>query len=69
MAQQLVSSLLQTPIGSVRPPREPLLYVLPKLFDKATDRSHQSYHSALCGEELGTVRFRGPGYYMPLHLD
>jgi hypothetical protein len=52
------------------PPRELLSYVLPvlpELFDEQTDRAHRSYHSAICGGELGTVRFRGLGHYMPLH--
>jgi hypothetical protein len=57
----------QPPVGAVRPPREPLPYVLPELFDERTDRAHRSYHSAIYGAELGTVRFRGPGHYMPLH--
>jgi hypothetical protein len=51
------------PVGVVRPPREPLPYVLPKLFDERTDTAHQSYHSAICEAELGTVRSRGPGHY------
>jgi hypothetical protein len=41
--------------------------VPPELFDETTDRAHQSYHSAICGAQLGSVRFRGPGHYMPLH--
>jgi hypothetical protein len=57
----------QPPVGVVRPPREPLLYVLPELFDETTNRVHWSYHSAICGAELGTMRFRGKGHYMPLH--
>jgi hypothetical protein len=61
--------LSQPPIASVRPPWELLPYVLPELFDEATDRSHRSYHSTICGAELGTVRFRGPGYYMPLQVE
>jgi hypothetical protein len=44
-------------------------YVLPELFDKTIDRAHRSYHSTICGAELDTVRFRGSGYYMPLHPD
>jgi hypothetical protein len=51
MAEQQAPPLQQLPIGSVRPPREPLSYVLP----------------TICRAELGTLRFRGPGYYMPLH--
>jgi hypothetical protein len=67
MAQQQASPFPQSPVGVVRPPREPLPYVLPELFDEATDRAHQSYHSAISGLELGTVRFRGSGHYMPLY--
>jgi hypothetical protein len=54
-------------VSHVRPPREPLPYVLSELFDDTTDRAHQSYQSAFYGVELGTVRFRGLGHYMPLH--
>jgi hypothetical protein len=41
--------------------------VLPELFDEATDTAQRSFHSVICGAELGTVRFRGSGYYVPLH--
>jgi hypothetical protein len=67
MAQQQTLLLPQLPLGSVRPPWEPLSYVLPELFDEATDRSHRSYHSAICRAEPGIVCFRGSGYYMLLH--
>jgi hypothetical protein len=67
MAQQQVSPFPQPPVGVVRPPQEPLLYVLPKLFDETTDRGHRSYHSVICRTELGTVRLRGPRHYMLLH--
>jgi hypothetical protein len=67
MAQQQAPPFPQPPIGVVRPPREPLPYVLPELFDEQTDRVHRSYHFAICGVELGIVRFRGLGHYMPLH--
>jgi hypothetical protein len=66
MAQQ-APPFSQPLVGAVCPPREPLLYVLPKLFDERTDKAHRSYYSAICGAELGTVRFRGSGHYMPLH--
>jgi hypothetical protein len=67
MAQQQALPFPQPPVGVVRPLREPLPYVLPELFDETTDRAHRSYDSAICGAKLGTVRFRGPGHYMPLH--
>jgi hypothetical protein len=67
MVQQQAPPLQHPPLSSVSPPREPLSYMLPKLFDEATNRSHRSYHSAICWAELGIVRFRGSGYYMPLH--
>jgi hypothetical protein len=57
----------QPPVAAVCPPREPLPYVLPELFDEQTDKAHRSYHSTICGVELGTVRSRGPGHYMLLH--
>jgi hypothetical protein len=66
MAQQQAAGP-QPPVGDVHPPREPLPYVLLELFDERTDRVHRSYHSAICGAELRTVRFRGPRHYMPLH--
>jgi hypothetical protein len=66
MAQQQVAGP-QPPIGAVRPPREPLLYVLPELFDERTNRTHRSYHSTICWAKLGIVRSRGLGHYMPLH--
>jgi hypothetical protein len=34
MAQQQAPPFPQPPIGVVRPPREPLPYVLPELFDE-----------------------------------
>jgi hypothetical protein len=67
MAQQQVPPFPQPPVGDVRPPQEPLPYVLLELFDERTDRVHRSYHSAICVAELRTVRFRGPRHYMPLH--
>jgi hypothetical protein len=66
MAQQQAAGP-QPPVGVVRPPREPLPYVLPELFDEWTDKAHRSYRSAIFGAELGTVHSRGPGHYMPLH--
>jgi hypothetical protein len=63
MAQQQAAG----PQPPVHPPREPLPYVLLELFDEQTNRAHRSYHSAICGVELGAVRFRVPGHYMPLH--
>jgi hypothetical protein len=57
----------QPSVGAICPPREPLSYVLPELFDKQTDRAYRSYHSTICGSKLGTVRFRGTGHYMSLH--
>jgi hypothetical protein len=62
-----VTPFPQSPVGAIRPPREPLPYVLPKLFDETTDRAHRSYHFAICGAQLGFVCFRGPGHYTPLH--
>jgi hypothetical protein len=59
--RQQALPFLQPPVGVVRPPREPLLYVLPELFDENTDRRHRSYHSTIYGAELGTVCFRGSG--------
>jgi hypothetical protein len=63
MAQQQAAG----PQPPVHPPREPLPYVLLELFDEQTNRAHRSYHSVICGAELGTVRSRGPGHYMALH--
>jgi hypothetical protein len=67
MAQQQVPPFPQPPVGDVRPPQEPLPYVLPELFDETIDRAYRSYHSTICGAELGSMRFRGPGHYMSLH--
>jgi hypothetical protein len=69
MARHQALPLPQLPVGGVRLPWEPLLYVLSELFDEATDRAHRFYHSAICGAELGTVHFRGSVHYMPLHPD
>jgi hypothetical protein len=69
MSQQHAPPFPQPLVDAVRPPREPLPYMLPKLFDERTDMAHRSYHSTIYGAELGTVRFRGQGHYMPLHPD
>jgi hypothetical protein len=67
MAQQQAPPFPQPPVGVVRPPREPLSYMLSELFAGTTDWAHRSNHSAICRADLGTVRFRGPGHYMSLH--
>jgi hypothetical protein len=66
MAQQH-AAFSTAPVGVVRPPRDPLPYVTPELFDEQIHRAHWSYHFAISGVELGTVRFRDPGHYMPPH--
>ena len=48
-----------------QPPPPP--YVRPELFDETVDKQHRSYHSAVHGTELGTLRSRGPSHLMPLH--
>jgi hypothetical protein len=60
MAQQQAAGL-QPHVGAIRPPREPLSYVLLELFDEQTERVHWFYQSAICGAELGTVRSQARG--------
>jgi hypothetical protein len=45
----------------------PLEYVRPKLFDKAVDRHHRSYVSAVLGGPLGMIRCRTTRTLMLIH--
>jgi multisubunit Na+/H+ antiporter MnhE subunit len=45
----------------------PLEYVRPELFDKAVDRHHRSYVSAVLGGLVGTIRCRTTRTLMSIH--
>jgi hypothetical protein len=45
----------------------PLDYVRPELFDKAADRHHRSYVSAVIGRLLSAIRCQTTRTLLPIH--